>query len=123
MTMLAHDFQDMPSKLVGDTPLLTTMSKRCRWCLKPPEKARQEGCPVHELEEVGSISLSDYNPGGVDYFVGRTCVTCELPIMGHWLRKGTGDTYWCYANQNQFSYGVSDCVHELNGVTAPVEPK
>jgi hypothetical protein len=106
---------------VGDTPLLTTMAMRCRWCLKSPEKARAEGCPAHEFEEIGQIVLSDWNPDGVEYFNGRICVTCERPIMGHWLRRDQGDTYWCYENQNQFSYGVSGCVHDVSLVSKPSE--
>lgn len=119
--MLAHDFQDMPSKNVGETPLLTTMTLRCKWCMKTPSKARDTGCPVHELEENGLISLSDYNPDGVEYFKGRTCVTCERPIMDHQLRRGSTE-YWCYANQNQFSYGVNNCTTDVANIDVPVEP-
>ena len=116
--MLAHDFADMPSKTtVADG----TLAMRCRFCMRTPAKARQDGCPARELEEAGQILLSDWNPDGVDYFKGRTCVTCERPIMEHWLRRGTGDTYWCYANQLQFSYGVSGCVHDVRDVRPPAE--
>jgi hypothetical protein len=119
--MLSHDFVDMP----GAKPLgrsAEDMVLRCRFCMHRPADARQDGCPARELEEVGQILLGDWNPDGVEYFKGRTCVTCEMPIMGHWLRRGQGDTYWCHENQNQFSYGVNGCVHELNGVTVPEEP-
>lgn len=115
--LLAHDFVDMPTKSEDGTGLLL----RCRWCMKTPSKAREDGCAKHELEEAGQIVLSEWNPDGVKYFKGRTCVTCERPIMEHWLRRGQGDTYFCYANQNQFSYGVTGCVHEVSNVRVPVE--
>lgn len=117
--MLAHDFIDMPTKAEDGTGMML----RCRFCMKTPSKAREDGCAVHELEEIGQILLSEWNPEGVEYFKGRTCVTCERPIMEHSLRRGQGDRYWCYANQNQFSYGVNGCIYELNGVTVPEEPK
>ncbi len=113
--MLAHDFTDMPCKGTQ-----TGLMLRCRFCMKTPAKAREDGCPPRELEEVGQILLSEWNPEGVEYFNGRTCVTCEMPIMGHWLRKGSRE-YWCHANQNQFSYGVSGCVHDVSLVSKPSE--
>lgn len=119
--MLAHDFQNMPSKAIGFNPYETEMTLRCRWCMKTPSKARDNGCPVHELEENGLISLADYNPEGVEYFKDRICVTCERPIMDHQLRRGSTE-YWCYANQNQFSYGINDCIIDTKDIAVPVEP-
>lgn len=118
--MLAHDFKDMPCKASSEYPTATVMLLRCTWCMKTPAKAREDGCPIHELEEAGTIVLSEYNPEGVEYFKGRTCVTCELPIMGHWLRRGSTQ-YFCYANQNQISDGVNGCVYDVSDVRTPVE--
>lgn len=81
-------------------------------------KAREDGCPIHELEELGTIPLYDFNPDGVSYFVGRKCVTCGAPIMSHNLRKGSS-TYWC--EDGRESEGIEGCVVELNGVEAPRE--
>ena len=122
--MLQHDFIDMPGRdvrTIGANPYENVDVLRCRFCMKTPKAARLDGCVARELEEVGQILLSDWNPEGVGYFAGRNCVTCERPIMGHWLRRGQGDTYWCHENQLQFSYGVEGCVVELNGVVAPQE--
>lgn len=113
--MLSHDFVDMPGKVEGETAMML----RCRWCLKTPAKAREDGCAIHELEEVGKIVLSLYNPEGVEYFKDRTCVTCDQPIMGHSLHRGS-DAYWCGPEVE--SEGINGCVYELNGVVAPIEP-
>jgi hypothetical protein len=112
--MLAHDFVDMPGRSteIGDNPHETVMLLRCRWCLKTPMKARADGCPMHELQENGSIVLSEYNPEGVERFGNRLCVTCERPIMSHSLRKGS-DYYWCHANQNQWSDGMSETIWDV----------
>lgn len=120
--MLPHDFIEMPSKAtaIGDNPFETTMLLRCKACLKTPAKAREDGCPVRELTDVGQICLSEWNPAGIGYFNGRTCVTCERPIMEHWLRKGSQE-YWCHENQNQFSYGVNGCVNDVSALSSPVE--
>lgn len=107
---------DMPNRSIGAIEVLL----RCHWCMKTPAKAREDGCPAHELEEMGQILLSEWNPAGVGYFARRLCVTCERPIMGHWLRKGSGE-YWCHANQNQFSYGVDGCTKDVSKVKAPTE--
>lgn len=120
--MLRHDFIEMPSKSaeIGHSIHETAMLC-CKWCMKTPSKAREDGCcPIRELEVVGTILLSDYNPEGVKHFDGRLCVTCDRPIMGHTLRKGYAD-YWCYPNQNQFSDGVEGCVFEVKGVQVPEE--
>jgi len=123
--MLGHDFTDMPCKNVGEYPLEIALQLRCRWCMKTPMKAREDGCPIHELEEHGSILLSAFNPGGVMHFHGRKCVTCDGPIMGHWLRKGS-QHYWCYEMGHhldlQFSEGINDCVYDVEGMVVPPEP-
>lgn len=121
--MLGHDFQDMPGRSteIGDNPHETVMLLRCRWCNKTPTKAREDGCPIHELEQEGYILLSLFNPQGVPYFHGRVCVTCEYPIMGHYLRKGSPH-YWCCLSKDQFSEGISDCVYDVEGVVVPQEP-
>lgn len=106
--MLSHEYRDMPGKEDGKTVLML----RCVWCMKTPTKARADGCPIHELAEVGSILLSEYNPEGVARFGDRSCSTCELPIMGHMLRKGSPE-YWCYANHNQFSDGLNKTVWDV----------
>lgn len=123
MVMQQHDFMDMPGKNTaeGQNPHETVMLLRCKWCMKTPSKAREDGCPIHELEEKGRILLSAYNPQGIEYFKDRKCLTCEQPIMGHWLRRGMKD-YWCYENQNQFSDGIEGCVYEVDNVVLPVEP-
>jgi len=96
------------------------MSLRCRWCMKTPSKAREAGCPTHELEEVGSILLSEYNPAGVEYFNGRACVTCAETIMAHRLLRGS-DAYWCPMNVGLRSEGVEGCVTDVDGVKVPQE--
>lgn len=120
--MLTHDYQNMPGRSteVGDNFNEETMILRCKWCMKTPTKAREDGCPIHELEEVGKIVLSLFNPGGVAYFHGRVCVTCDGPIMGHFLRRGSPD-YWCTENGTQFSEGINNCVHEVEGIVVPQE--
>jgi hypothetical protein len=107
--MLGHDFQDMPGRSmeIGDNPHETTMLLRCVWCMKTPAKARKDGCAVHELQEAGAVRLSAWNPEGVERFEGRCCMTCERPIMEHWLRNGS-TLYWCYENQNKFSDGMTE---------------
>lgn len=104
--MMSHEFTDMPGKSMDD------MLMRCKWCMKTPTKAREDGCAIRELETNGSVLLADYNPDGVDYFKGRLCVTCGREIMGHELRRGSGE-YWCHANQNQFSDGVLGCTVDI----------
>lgn len=120
--MLGHDFQEMPGRSteIGDNPHETIMLLRCKWCNKTPKKAREDGCPIHELEEVGSIVLRKFNPAGVDYFMGRKCVTCGNEIMDHTLRRGS-DEYWCGADQT--SEGINDCVYEVEGIVVPQERK
>jgi hypothetical protein len=119
--MLWHEFIEMPAKSVGETPLLTSMEQRCKWCMKSLEKARQDGCPIHEMEVKGSIILYEFNPEGLVRFQNRLCLTCEREIMKHWLRKGSS-LYWCYANQNMFSEGIDKCVYDVKDVVIPVEP-
>lgn len=118
--MLWHDFQEMPSRSteIGDNPYETIMLLRCKWCNKTPKKAREDGCPIHELEETGSIFLYAFNPAGVDYFKGRTCVTCGNEIMDHMLYRGS-DAYWCSADRT--SEGINDCVYDVSDVRAPAE--
>lgn len=120
--MLQHDYKEMPgrSTAVGNNPHETVMILKCSWCLKTPSKARQDGCPIHELEEKGVIVLSEFNPGGVAYFHGRICLTCNGPIMGHFLRKGS-PYYWCDEKSAQFSEGIDNCVYDVEGVTVPQE--
>lgn len=124
--MLAHDFKDMPCKNVGEYPLETTLQLRCGWCMKTPSKAREDGCPIHELEETGYILLSIFNPEGVSYFHGRRCLTCEGPIMGHYLRRGSAH-YWCHSMGHpldlQFSEGIDNCVFDVEGIVVPAEPE
>ena len=125
--MLAHEFQGVPGRSteIGDNPHETIMLLRCKWCMKTPSKAREDGCPIHELEETGYILLSLFNPEGVTYFHGRVCVTCEGPIMGHYLRRGSSH-YWCHNVGHpldlQFSEGINDCVFDVEGVVVPQEP-
>lgn len=121
--MLNHEFKEMPGRSteIGDNPHETVMLLRCKWCHKTPTKAREDGCPVRELEERGYIVLSQFNPAGVGYFNGRTCVTCDGPIMDHHLMKGSQD-YWCVgAMMGHICEGISDCVYDVEGVTVPQE--
>lgn len=120
--MLSHEFQDMPGRSteIGDNPHETVMLLRCKWCNKTPSKAREDGCPIHELETGGRILLSVFNPGGVAYFHNRVCVTCEGPIMGHYLRKGSPH-YWCHESDGRISEGINDCKHDVSDVRVPVE--
>ncbi len=124
--MLSHDFQDMPSRDGSDateglTEGLTSMVLRCRHCFKTPAKAREDGCAARELAENGIILLSLFNPGGVVHFHGRNCVTCDGPIMGHFLRRNSNH-YWCTEGGPQVSEGVTDCQFDVEGVTVPQEP-
>lgn len=111
--MMAHDYQSMPGKdIAGDNPRDTVMLMRCKWCNKTPIKAREDGCPVHELARVGWITLAHWNPDGMERFAGRKCVTCYGDIMAHWLRE-TDDpvmkaTYWCTREGQQVSLGIED---------------
>ncbi len=124
MSLLSHEFEDMPGQLVEfeAKPDERITLLRCKWCMKTPSKAREDGCAGRELAEKGSILLSEFNPAGVTYFTGRSCLTCERPIMGHWLRKGSSQ-YWCYDNQNQFSEGVTDCQYDVKDIAVPQEAK
>lgn len=115
--MLGHDFAEMPTR--GKDGLTETLL-RCRWCFKTPISAREDGCPIRELETVGRILLLDYNPDGRKRFAGRMCITCNQPIMMHELRKGSS-LYWCHYNQNQSSEGIAGCVWDVAGVTVPAE--
>lgn len=119
--MLAHDFKDMPTGQV-QSPAGTDMMLRCRYCMKTPSKARQDGCAMRELEENGIIRLSVFNPEGVSYFHGRVCVTCEGPIMGHYLRRNSPH-YWCHATEARFSEGINNCVFDVEGIKVPQEPQ
>lgn len=120
--MLGHDYKEMPGRSteIGANPHETVMILKCSWCLKTPSKARQDGCPIHELEEKGIIVLSEFNPGGVAYFHRRVCVTCNDPIMGHFLRKGSPH-YWCDEKSAQVSEGIDNCIYDVEGVVLPQE--
>ena len=112
--MLGHEYKDMPGRSteIGANPRETVMMLRCTWCLKAPTKAREDGCPVHELDTVGSIVLSEYNPDGIERFGNRLCVTCERPIMGHFIRRNLPH-YWCYENQNMISDGMNETTWDI----------
>lgn len=120
--MLSHDFLEMPSRSteIGFNPHETVLLLRCRWCMKTPKKAREDGCAIRVLAETGLIRLDEWNPDGVAYFKERTCVTCLQPIMEHWLRCNSAD-YWCTMAGDQRSEGINDCVYDVEGVTVPVE--
>lgn len=124
-SMLGHDFADMPGRSMelGDNPHETIMLMRCKWCMKTPTKAREDGCPVHELAENGIIRLDEYNPEGRERFAGRKCVTCGDEIMLHWLIDCADDDlksrYWCDINGNGWSEGITDCTYDVEGVTVP----
>lgn len=105
---------------IGDNPRETTMLLRCKWCMKTPKKAREDGCPLHVLVETGKIRLDEWNPEGVAYFNGRTCVTCVQPIMEHWLRFNSAD-YWCTPEGEGRSEGINDCIYDVSDVRAPFE--
>lgn len=125
--MKPHEFVDMPgcSTELGDKPLETTMLLRCKWCLKTPTKAREDACPIHELEAIGYIRLDAFNPSAIERFMGRKCVTCNEEIMTHWLINSPNPElkgyYWCDKEGKQPSEGITDCVYDLNGVTVPEE--
>lgn len=121
--MLGHDFKDMPGKdvkTVGANPHETVNMLRCQFCMKTPAQARQDGCPIHELEETGKIRLNEFNPDGVAHFGKRACVSCDVPIMEHMLYRGS-DRYWCPGYEAQFSDGIADCVFDVEGVAVPQE--
>lgn len=106
VTLLAHDYQDMPSRDVH-TESENVMILRCKWCMNTPTRARKDGCPIRELMEAGSIILRVYNPDGIGRFAGRPCITCKEPIMSHWLRYGSND-YWCQREGGIISEGIAD---------------
>ena len=111
--MLAHDYTDMPGQLED-------LILRCKWCMKTPTKAREDGCPVRMIKTEGRIRLFEWNPEGVAYFKDRKCVTCENPIMWHFLYDGS-DNYWCPGWGNQISEGIDDCVYDIKDVVVPQE--
>ena len=81
------------------------MLLRCSFCSYTPAKARQDGCPLREVHENGHILLSEWNPDGKARFMGRACMTCDRPIMGHWLRRGSPE-YFCFDGMDQVSDGL-----------------
>ncbi len=107
-SLAAHDYQEMPGRNVqGENPHENVMILRCKWCMNTPTKARQDGCHVRELAETGSMMLRVYNPDGIGRFAGRPCVTCNEPIMSHWLRSGS-NSYWCKREGGTASEGIAD---------------
>lgn len=118
--MLTHDYQNMPGRSteVGDNFNEETTILRCKWCMKTPMKAREDGCPIRELQETGTIPLRIYNPDGVEYFKDRTCVTCGKEIMGHLLKRNS-DAYWCDAWLEQASEGITGCKFDVEGIEVP----
>lgn len=111
--MLGHDFIDMPGQLED-------LVLRCKWCMKTPTKAREDGCAVREIKTAGRIRLYEWNPAGVEYFKDRVCVTCENPIMWHFLHDESPE-YWCPGWVDTFSEGINDCKHDVSNVQAPAE--
>lgn len=109
--MLGHRFEDRPGKL-EDGMVVATMMLRCVYCAKTPSKAREDGCAAHELEDIGHILLSEFNPEGIVRFADRVCVSCHLPIMGHWLRRGLRE-YFCNRLGEHTSDGITDCMWDV----------
>lgn len=60
----------------------------------------------------GPIQLGDFNPKGKDRFKDRLCMTCESPIMGHWVIEDNDPElmglYWCDKTKTQYSEGMKD---------------
>lgn len=112
--MNGHDFIEAPGKRVeiGFNPHETVMMLRCRWCNNTPSKARTDGCPMHEIAAVGHIVLSEYNPDGLERFANRDCVTCDKPIMDHWLRRDSRE-YWCPGQGEQSSEGIANTIWDV----------
>lgn len=58
----------------------------------------------------GPITLAILNPKAIDRFKDRVCETCEMPIMGHYIRPEADPDlraeYWCHATGNQYSLGL-----------------
>jgi hypothetical protein len=106
--MLEHEFVDMPGRSteIGDNPYVNTMLLRCKWCMKSPTKAREDGCAKRELEQMGSIVLSLFNPDAIERFGNRICVTCNSPIMSHYMKRGSS-YYWCNLQEPLYSLGMS----------------
>ena len=121
--MLGHDFVDAPGRKmdIGDNPFETVMMLRCKWCRYTPSKARAGGCPMHELEIVGHVRLDAWNPDGIGRFTGRSCVTCNMPIMEHWLRNDGTMNYFCTEYGCQTSDGITDCIWDVANVAIPKE--
>ena len=119
--MLGHEYTDMPGRSteIGDNPHETVMLLRCKWCMLTPSKAREDGCPKRELETVGKIRLSAFNPDGLTRFANRLCVTCHSDIMLHWLRDNGTMNYFCTEDGSQTSDGIIDPIWDIpNGFNA-----
>lgn len=112
--MLSHDFIEAPGRRleIGFNPHETVMMLRCQWCNNAPSKAREDGCAMHELEANGKIRLDVFNPDGMERFDKRMCVTCQMPIMQHWLRPESRE-YWCNDEWTQSSGGIEHTEWEI----------
>ena len=113
--MMAHEYEDMPGRSleIGANPHENTMLLRCKWCMKTPAKAREDGCAKRELDIVGKIRLSLFNPEGMGRFSGRICVTCNGDIMDHWLRNDGTSNYFCTEDGSQTSDGIKDPIWDI----------
>lgn len=60
----------------------------------------------------GPIQLFIFNPKGLERFGDRVCMTCNGPIMSHWMRPNPDPelrgSYWCSREGNQASEGMKD---------------
>ena len=110
-SMMGHDFIEAPGHKmdIGDNPHEVVMMLRCKWCNYTPSKSRADGCPMHELAIVGHVRLDAWNPDGIERFAGRKCVTCDAPIMEHWIRNDGTLNYFCTEHGCQTSDGITDC--------------
>ena len=62
------------------------------------------------LSEGDGIMLRDFNPKGMLRFGHRICMTCDGPIMSHWIlyHKDTDlrAEYWCDHEGTRYSEGM-----------------
>jgi hypothetical protein len=111
---MIHEFVDMPGRSLemGDNPNENVMMLRCKWCMKTPISVHDNECPMRELEQNGYIVLHKFNPTGAKRFLDRTCITCNKPIMDHYMKKGSIN-YWCNLHEPLYSLGLSETVWDV----------
>jgi hypothetical protein len=69
------------------------------------------------LLESGAMQLKDFNPKGMLRFANRVCISCDGPIMEHWLRPNDDPDlrgeYWCLRDGGTYSLGIAECTADI----------